>query len=178
MGFLDNTKRGFAEEVGLVIIFTALLSIIVFYQDMITKDHPLTQVLLIAIPLFFFITFFSIRVIRLALVYRTPVWLYMFNLLFVAMLLATGMTLANKFNVVNLIIFSATFSLFGIYLYITKNARKFKRFSIIVPPERYAILRSVMTKKQRFTLIFPDRYIKYLETGDKKYLDGDENAGK
>ncbi len=172
---LDNTKRGFIEEMLIVSTATAILGTIAVYYANIVHHYPGHSVIRDAVltVFIFLVVFYFVRLVRMVLVYRNRKMIYAIGVFL--MFLPFGF-LIPEVSLNTLIFVSIVWSLFT--LYIVNMAKRFKRFSINIPPERYAILRSVMTKKQRFTLIFPDEYIKYLETGDEKYLEGDKNAGK
>ena len=171
---LDNTKRGFIEEMLIVSTATAILGTIAVYYANIVHHYPGHSVIRDAVltVFIFLVVFYFVRLVRMVLVYRNRRMIYAIGVFL--MFLPFGF-LIPEVSLNTLIFVSIVWSLFT--LYIVNMAKRFKRFSINIPPERYAILRSVMTKKQRFTLIFPDEYIKYLETGDKRYLEGGKNAG-
>ena len=171
---LDNTKRGFIEEMLIVSTATAILGTIAVYYANIVHHYPGHSVIRDAVltVFIFLVVFYFVRLVRMVLVYRNRKMIYAIGVFL--MFLPFGF-LIPEVSLNTLIFVSIVWSLFT--LYIVNMAKRFKRFSINIPPERYAILRSVMTKKQRFTLIFPDEYIKYLETGDKRYLEGGKNAG-
>ena len=178
---LENTKKGFAEEMLIISTITiVLVGIAIYYNDIVHHytGHSVVQDAIIGIFLIFFLAFFFVRQVRMALVYRNRKVIYAIGA-FLTMISFGGIGALYMTPDLDTIIFvSALWALTIFTFVIGKMAKRFKRFSINIPPERYAILRSVMTKKQRFTLIFPDEYIKYLETGDEKYLEGDKNAGK
>ena len=177
---LENTKRGFGEEMLINSLVTVVLVSIAIYYDDIAHHYPGHSVLqdaIIGSILVFFLTFFFVRMARMALVYRNRKVIYAIGA-FLTMISLGGIGALYMTPDLDTTIFvSALWALTIITFVIGKMAKRFKRFNEDIPPERYAVLHSVMTRKQRFTLIFPDRYIKFLETGDKKYLEGDENAG-
>ena len=175
---LDNTKRGFIEEIILIVVITSLLTSFAIYGDVVHHYHTWVEDLTILLPVIFFLTFFFVHVIRLSIVYRSYIWLNMFSSALLSLLVATGISMYNHMNLENIIFFAVILGLFLLLMLIIVYHKKFKVYRVKIPPERYAVLRTILTKKQRFTLIFPDRYIKYLETGDKKYLEVDRNAGK
>jgi len=178
MKMLENTKKGFIQEIVLVVIITAIFMCIAVYQDITFHYHRLIVDFTILLPVLFFLAFFFVHVVRLSIVYRSYVWLNMFHLPIIGLLIATGTSMYNDPNLENIIFFAVMLGLFLLLMLIIKYHQKFKVYRVKIPPERYAVLRVVMTRKQRFTLIFPDEYIKYLETGDEKYLEGERNAGK
>ncbi len=173
---LDNTKRGFIEEIILILVITALLTSFAIYGDVVHHYHTLVEDLAILLPVIFFLAFFFVHVIRLSIVYRSYIWLNMFHLPLIGLLLATGNSMYNDPNLGNIILFAVMVALFLLLMFIIRYHNRFKIYSIKIPPERYAILSAVMTRKQRLTLIFPDKYIRYLETGDERYLE--KNGGK
>ncbi len=178
---LENTKKGFAEEMLIIsTITTVLVGIAIYYNDIVHHypGHSVMQDAIIGIFLIFFLAFFFVRQVRMALVYRNRKVIYAIGAFLTIISLGGIGALYITPDLDTTIFVSALWALTIITFVIGKMAKRFKRFQTDIPPERYAVLRSVMTRKQRFTLIFPDKYIRYLETGDKKYLESDENAGK
>ena len=171
---LDNTKKGFIEEMIIAVVVTAILVSFAIYGDIVHHYHTLVEDLIILLPVMFLLSFFFVHVVRLSIVYRSYIWLNMFHLPIIGLLIATGTSMYNDPNIGNIIFFAVMLGLFLLLMLVIKYHKKFKVYRVKIPPERYAVLRAVMTKKQRFTLIFPDRYIKYLETGDKRYLESGE----
>ncbi len=176
---LENTKKGFAEEMLIISLVTVVLVGLFIYYDDITHHYPghsVVQDAIIGSILVFFLAFFFVRQVRMALVYRNRKVIYAIGA-FLTMISFGGIGALYMTPDLDTIIFvSALWALTIFTFVIGKIAKRFKRFNVDIPPERYVALRAVMTKKQRFTLIFPDRYIKFLETGDKKYLQN--NGGK
>ena len=156
-------------------MFTSILTVILIFVDLKWNDtHIGVFDLVILMVILFLLIFYVFRVIRLSIVYRNSVWLNMLHLPTIGMLVVTGQSLFNNPNLIDFILFSVFGSLFILLILIRKYHKKFKIYSKYIPPERYVKLRTILTSKQRLTLVFPDRYIKYLETGDEKYLKGDE----
>ena len=170
---LDNTRKGFAEEILLVItldIITGILLSITYSKGMHTiGDYFMAFV----VPLLIY--FPSVRLFRYAFVYHAYVVLYSMYSFFIIVLLFAGIDVMDKFTKHNsdfigsfsffLVIFGALI-LYTAYIFIQRKKGLFKK---TVPPERIQTLRMVLTPKQKLTLIFPDRYIKFLETGDGRY---------
>ena len=170
---LDNTKRGFIEEMLIVSTATAILGTIAVYYANIVHHYPGHSVIRDAVltVFIFLVVFYFVRLVRMVLVYRNRRMIYAIGVFL--MFLPFGFLIpAVPLN--TLIFVSIIWSL--LTLYIVNIAKRFKRFRVDIPPERYTVLRTILTKKQRLTLIFPDRYIRYLETGDKKYLGDEGNA--
>jgi len=181
MGFLDNTKRGFAEEMLIISLVTVVLVSIGIYYDDIAHHYPghsvLQDAILGTIPIFF-VVFFFVRMVRLSIVYRNRKVIYAIGS-FLMMISFGGIGAVYMTPDLGTIIFVSVLWALTIFTFVIgKMAKRFKRFRVDIPLERYLALRSVMTKKERFTMVFPDRYIKYLETGDEKYLGVEKNAGK
>ena len=172
---LDNTKKGFAEELTIVLSLTFLLLIpAVWYNCILYHYHPLVEALVAGFIAIFFLVFFIVRIIRLAIVYENYKVLYsLLGFLFILAFSSLAVLYSDRSLVTILLVITVHSSL-GVAIFIIKRAKKSKRFDKEIPPQRYAALRSVLTTKQRLTLVFPDRYIKYLETGDEKYLKGEE----
>ncbi len=178
-GFLDNTKRGFAEEMLIISMVTAVLVGIAIYYNDIAHHYPGHSVLQDAILgciLIFFLSFFFVRQVRMALVYRNRKVIYAIGVFLMMMSFGGFGAIYMNPSPFTLIFVGVLWLLTIFTFYIGKIAKRFERFQLDIPPERYVVLRSVMTKKQRFTLVFPDRYIKFLETGDKKYLEDEKNV--
>ncbi|AGB04577.1 hypothetical protein AciM339_0696 [Aciduliprofundum sp. MAR08-339] len=169
---LDNTRRGFAIEM----ILTISLSSALILMEIATQKNMKFFDIVISAVILFPLSFYIFHILRLSIVYRSHVWLHMLNLPGIAMVIATGESLFNNPSWANIILFLVFAGLYFSLLLIIKFHKKFKVYRVKIPPERYAILRSIMSKKQRITLIFPDRYIKYLETGNIKYLEVKKNA--
>ena len=170
---LDNTKRGFIEEILIVSTATAMLvGIAIYYNDIVHHypGHSIVQDAVLTVFIFL-VVFYFVRLVRMVLVYRNRKMIYTIGVFL--MFLPFGF-LMPEVSLNTLIFVSVIWSLFT--LYVVKMAKRFKRFRVDIPPERYAVLRAVMTKRQRFTLIFPDKYIKYLETGDKRFLRDEGNG--
>ena len=55
------------------------------------------------------------------------------------------------------------------YILVQRNRGLFKK---TVPSERIQVLRTILIPKEKLTLVFLDRYVKYMQTGDKRYLEG------
>ncbi len=170
---LDNTRKGFAEEMLIISLVTVVLVGLFIYYDDIAHHYPghsVVQDAIIGSILVFFLTFLFVRMARMAIVYRNRKVIYAIGA-FLTMISFGGIGALYMTPDLDTTIFvSGLWALTIITFVIGKMAKRFKRFQTDIPPERYAILRAVMTKKQRFTLIFPDEYIKYLETGDKRFL--------
>ena len=169
---LDNTPMGLIQE----ILFTSILTVILILVDLKWNTTYIGVFdLAILLVILFLLLFYVIRVIRLSIVYRNSVWLNMLHLPTIGMLVVTGQSLFNNPNIIDFILFSTFGSMFILLIFIRVHHRKFRIYSIHIPSERYLKLRAVMTPKQRLTLVFPDRYIKYLETGDERYLKGGDS---
>ncbi len=138
----------------------------------------------------YFIAFFvplliyfpTIRLFRYAFVYHAYVVLYFLYSFFIIVLLFVGMDIAERISKgSNGILGSIAFFgvilvaliIYTIYILVQRKRGLFKK---TVPPERIAVLRTILTPKEKLTLIFPDKYIKYLDTGDKRYLE--DSGGK
>ncbi len=171
---LDNTRRGFLEELlGVSGITCFLVGIGTWYNSVLHNYHPLLESIVVGFFPIFFLSFFIVRIIRMSMIYRNYKVLYVI-VNFLAILSFGSLAVVYKEKSLTSFAFSVgSFTVLVIMILLIKRARKTGRFKVDIPPERYLSLRSVMTFKQRLTLVFPDRYIKYLETGDKRYLRGE-----
>jgi len=174
MGFLDNTKRGFAEEVGISIVLTFVFYLLMNLSGA-TEGHTLGDLIALVI-LSYVIMGSTMRFIRWTIVYKAPIFLYFLH--FPALIgIFMGVMMLQNPGMWNLIGSISIFILVGIYFIVLYILRRKGIMRKSPPGYRFAVLRATMSIWQRITLVFPDRYIKYLETGDKRYLEGDENAG-
>ncbi len=174
MRFLDNTWIGFAEEIGISIILT-----VVFYIFMIlsgaTQGHS-TGDLIALVILAYVIMGGTMRFIRWTVAYKAPVFLYFLHFpAFIGIFI--GAMLLHHPGIWNLIASISIFALVGIYFLILFILRRKGIMKKSPPGYRFVVLRTKMSIWERITLVFPNRYLEFLKTGDKKYLDGDENAG-
>ncbi len=174
MGFLDNTWKGFAEEIGISIILT-----IVFYLLMLlsgaTEGHGIWDLTALAI-LAYVIIGGSMRFIRWTIAYKAPGFLYFLHFPAFIGIFIGAMMLQNP-GMWNLIGSISIFTLVGIYFIILIFLRRKGIMKRSPPGYRFAVLRAKMSIWERITLVFPDSYLEFLKTGDKKYLEGDKNAG-
>ncbi len=181
---LNNKKKDFIEELLITFLSMGLFIIIVIGLEYIYSyyAYSLLQDAIILFILSFFVFFPIIYLIRYAFVFRAYPVLYSPYILFSSLLIFIGADAAkNIFSGSSRAISSAMIVLaiaiatllYTLWIYKLKKRGLFKK---TVPPERIAVLRAILTPKEKLTLIFPDRYIKYLETGDEKYLQN--NGGK
>ena len=182
---LGNKKKDFIQEILVVIISMVTFTILTVYFADIYPHNTQYSVVNDFIVIFiasFFIFFPIIRVIRYAYVSRVYIFLYFPYLYFVPAILFIGVdsfqklqgTLIENFiQIVPFLIILTSMIMYTGYVYLEKKRGLFKK---TVPPERIQTLRMILTPKQKLTLVFPDRYIKYLETGDEKYLKEGEKS--
>ncbi len=173
MGFLDNTWKGFAEEIGISLILT-----VVFYIFMVlsgaTQGHT-TGDLIALVILAYVIMASTMRFIRWSIAYKAPVFLYFLH--FPALIgIFIGAMMLQNFGMWNLIGSISIFALVGIYFIILFILRRKGIMKKSPPGYRFAVLRAKMSIWERITLVFPDSYLEFLKTGDKKYLGDERNA--
>ncbi len=167
MSFLGNKWSGFAEEIGISAILTFAFYLLMYISGA-TKGHSIGD--LVALLILASVMMVGImRIIRWAIVYKAPVFLYFLNFpaflgIFIAAMMLQHPGMWNKIGSI------LTFALIGVYfliLYIFQRKGIMKKSP---PTIRFAVLRSNMSIVERITLVFSDRYLKYLQTGDMKYL--------
>jgi len=176
---LGNSKNDFIQEVLVIITSMVIFTILaVYFADIYPHNtqYSIVNDFIVIFIASFFIFFPIIRIIRYAYVSRAYILLYFPYLYFAPTVLFIGAdtfqnlqgTIIEDFNLIIpfLIIFTSMIVYTG-YIYIEKKRGLFKK---TVPPERIQALRMILTPKQKLTLVFPDRYIKYLKTGDERYL--------
>ncbi len=174
MSFLDNTWRGFAEEIGISIILTGVFYLVMSLSGA-AEDHGIWDLIALAI-LAYVIIGGSMRFIRWAIAYKAPVFLYFLHFpAFIGIFI--GIMMLQNPGMWNLIGSLSIFSLVGIYFLILFILRRKGIMKKSPPGYRFAVLRAKMSIWERITLVFPDSYLKFLETGDKKYLEVEKNAG-
>ena len=182
---LGNKKKDFIHEILVVMISMVIFTILtVYFADIYSNNtqYSIVNDFIVIFIVSFFIFFPIIRIIRYAYVTKVYILLYFPYLYFVPVILFIGVDsfqklqgtlMENSTQIIPFLIILISMIMYTIYIYIEKKRGLFKR---TVPPERIQTLRVVLTPKQKLTLVFPDRYIKYLETGDEKYLKGERNA--
>ncbi len=176
---LGNSKKDFVQEILLTIVLMFTFSILtVYFADIYPKNthYSILNDFITIFILSFFVFFGIIRIIRYAYVMRGYVLLYFPYLIFTILVLFIGVDTFQKLqgtliedlnNMIPFLIILTSIILYTVYIYIEKKRGLFKK---TVPSERIQVLLMVLTRKQKLTLVFPDRYIKYLETGDERYL--------
>ncbi len=174
---LDNTKRGFAEEIALTLSLTLLIWISGFLPDYLSHDmNRMIQDIFIVFPLALFLSFFTFRVIRASVIYRNANFLGILFFILLPLLAVSGSSFFKDMSLDNVVLFFFFLGVSSLVLLILRFRRKIKLYAQDTPMERIAVLRAVLTRRQKLTLIFPDSYLKFLETDDKRYLRSGENA--
>ena len=144
------------------------LSIFYFIYSGASEGHSTGDVVAVII-LSFIIVEGVMRVIRWAVVYKAPVFLYFLHFpAFIGIFI--GAMMLQHHSMGNIIGSIVIFAIVGIYFLIIIIFRKKGIMKRSLPGVRFAVLRAHMSIGERVTLVFPDRYIKFLETGDEKYL--------
>ncbi len=177
---LGNKRKDFIDE----IIVTISLDIITGIALALTyPGGPKTAsdyFIAFFVPLLIY--FPTIRLFRYAFVYHAYVVLYFLYSFFIIVLLFVGADIVDRISkgsneiLGSMAFFTVVLAAFIIYTIYILVQRKRGLFKKTVPPERIQVLRTILTPKEKLTLVFPDRYIKYLETGDERYLE--KNGGK
>ena len=173
MGFLDNTCKGFAEEIGISIILTFVFYLFMYLSGA-TQGHT-TGDLIALVILAYVIMGSTMRFIRWTMAYKAPVFLYFLHFPALIGIFIGAMMLHNP-GMWNLVGSISIFILVGIYFIVLLVLRRKGIMKKSPPGYRFDILKAKMSIWQRITLIFPDKYITYLQTGDKKYLEDERNA--
>jgi len=171
MKHLGNTWGGFIEELIISILLTILFSGGMIHSGAL-NGHTKSDIIVVVI-LFYIMNASILRIIRWTVAYHAPVYLFFLHFPAFMGIIIGGATLfqISDFNgrVVSLVIIGISIIYF-IAIYLKRN----EIINKSPPGERLQTLKSYMTILERVTLVFPDRYIKYLETGDERYLKGDE----
>ena len=168
MSFLRNKWSGFAEEIGISVILTFAFYLLMYISGA-TEGHSIGD--LVALVILGYVIMGGImRIIRWAIAYKAPVFLYFLHFpAFIGIFMAAMMLQhPGMWNIIGSI---SIFALIGVYFLILLIFRRKGIMKKSPPGIRFAVLRSNMSIVERITLVFPDRYLKYLQTGDKKYLE-------
>ena len=174
MGFLDNTWSGFAEEIGISVVLTFVFYLLMYLSG--TTEGHTTGDLIVLVILAYVIMASTMRFIRWTIAYKAPVFLYFLHFPVLIGIFIGVMMLQNP-GIWNLIGSISIFALVGIYFLILFILRRKGIMKKSPPGYRFDILKAKMSIWQRITLVFPDSYLEFLETGDKKYLEVEKNAG-
>jgi len=176
---LDNTKKGFVEEIVIVATLDILtgLALLLTHKSSSEGISAGDYFMAFIVPLFIYFPF--MRLMRYAFVFRAYVVLYFMYSFFFIVLLFIGidvfkdLTQGLKFggSEIFFIIILVGAILYTLWIYSLRVKGLFKK---TVPPERIQMLCSILTRKQKFTMILPERYMKFLDTGDVKYIRGEE----
>ena len=177
---LGNKRKDLIDEIIVTVsldIITGIALGLTFPGDLKTAGD---YFIAFFVPLLIY--FPTIRLFRYAFVYHAYVVLYFLYSFFIIVLLFVGIDIVDKISkgydgilgsITFFAVVLAAFMIYTIYILVQRKRGLFKK---TVPPERIQTLRVILTPKQKLTLVFPDRYIKFLETGDEKYLQN--NGGK
>ena len=180
---LGNKRKDFVHESLVVIISMVTFTILtVYFADIYPHNtqYSIVNDFIVFFVVSFFIFFPIIRIIRYAYVYRAYILLYFPYLYFVPTVLFIGVDSFQKLQgtlieeldqLVPFLVILISMIIYTIYIIIQKKRGFFKK---TVPPERLQVLKVILTRREKLTLVFPDRYVKFLETGDEKYLKGGE----
>jgi len=176
---LGNKRKDFIHEIMAVLILDIITGISMGLTDSWGFKTPSDYFMAFIVPLLIY--FPSIRLFRYAFVYRAYVVLYFMYSFFLIVLSVVGMDISDRIAKNREIMGSLAFFLlflgatiaYTVFILIEKKRGLFKK---TVPPERIQTLRMILTPKQKLTLVFPDEYIKYLETGDKRHLRDEKNG--
>ena len=173
---LDNTRRGFTEELVIGLTLTAVLSFALSYFPAPFRMSAVEFFVIIFIAGYVLFGG-TLRIIRWAIVFRSPAYLLLLNLTAFALIVISYSALSQGLTITNILTAGFFLSIVVFYyLYLLHLKRNGKLLSG-TPPIRVKILvKAKLTRLQRLTLIFPDNYIKYLETGDEKYLKEGEKS--
>ncbi len=174
---LDNTRKGFAEELTLGVTLAILLSLVATYTS--HTNYSKIEFFAMIFIAGYILVGGTLRIIRWAIVFKSPAYLLLLNLTAFALIGISYDALSRGLSFYNVLTAVVLLSIVGFYYGYLLYLRKQRKLLSGTDPIYIKILvKTKLTKLQRLTLIFPDEYIKFLETGDKKYLEGDKNAGK
>lgn len=175
---LGNTARDFHQEIFAEVIGTFSLGVILAYFGSTSHEGLLefveNFVMLSGVSSLIF--FPMIRLFRYAYVYRAYFVLYVPYIFFVNVIPFIAYDTYKDYlhhspnftgSVEFLTILLLLLLIYTVYILIERRRGLFKKS---VPGWRIQVLRSILTRRQKLTMAFPDRYIRYLETGNKEYL--------
>ena len=150
------------------IIPTILFYLLMFYSGA-TGVHTIEDEIGIIIVIYIIMQSIM-RIIHWTIAYKASVFLYF--LLFGAFIgIFIGEKMLQQTTIGNVVGATVIFILVSIYFAILIVLRRKGIMKKSPPGIRFAILRAYMNIWERITLVFPNRYLKYLETGDEKYLE-------
>ena len=167
MSFLGNKWSGFGEEIGISVILTFAFYLLMYISGA-TEGHSIGD--LVALVILAYVIMGGImRMIRWAVAYKAPVFLYFLHFPALIGIFVAAMMLQHPgmWNIIGSISIFALVAVYFLRLLIFRIKGIMKKSP---PGYRFAVLRAKMSIWQRITLVFPDRYIKYLETGNERYL--------
>ncbi len=168
MKVFSNTFVGFVEEI-LTTLFLSLILILAFYKVGALNGISISNLIVVYILILFIFTSIF-RIIRWAIVYHAPVYLFFLSFPALVSIFIGSAIIKSKRDLYSVL--SSLVLIFVPILYflvIYKNRKKIIENS--PPGWRIKKLISRMSWIERLTLIFPDNYIKYLKTGDERYLE-------
>ncbi len=175
MRMLDNTKKGFAEELSLGFTLATVLSLVATYTSYTTYSK--IEFFAIIFVASYVLVGGTLRIIRWAIVFKSPAYLLLLNLTAFALIGISYDALSRGLSFYNILTAVVLLSIVGFYYGYLLHLRKQRKLLSGTDPLYIKILvKTKLTKLQRLTLIFPDRYIKYLETGDKRFLRDEGNG--
>ena len=170
----SNTLPAFIIEITIVFILDIVTGFILITTYKSPRGISASD-WVVAFVAPFFIYFPSAHLIRYAFALRAYKVLYFMYTFFFIVFLGIGIDLVqSKFTLDKLGFLLTLISALIIYTLWILLLKKGGLFEKMAKPEQIQIVHSFLTTKQRLTLVFPDRYIKYLETGDERYLKGEE----
>ena len=176
MAFLDNTKKGFNQEMAITFGVSAILSfLVIFFSDHLNPSYRnrSLQDILIIYPLMLIVVGSIVREIRWSIVYKTPVFLYFISL--EALIgIFIGINLLQKSDFINRIAGLITIGFVGLYFLSLIYIKIKNIFKNPTPGYRIQMLKLILSWNQRLTLIIPENIMKYLDTGNEKYIQGEK----
>ncbi len=172
---LDNTRKGFVEELTLGFTLTIVLSLVATYTSHTSTSKIVSFVMIFIAGYVLFGG--SLRIIRWSIVFKSPAYLLLLNLTAFALIGISYNALSREPSFYNVLTAVILLSIVGIYYGYLLHLRKQRKLFSGTPPLYIKILvKNKLTKLQRLTLIFPDRYLRFMETGDEKYLEDERNG--
>jgi len=169
--FLGNTWAGFAEELLITFISTIGSMALYNYTGAASGHSYIDNIVVFILLLVLFES--VVRIIRWTIVYHAPIYLYFLHFpAFIAVFIGAA-TIGNVKSLDGFVIGFALILISFIYFVIMYLKREVIRKKS-PPGLRIQQLKWKMSMWERITLVFPDMYIKFLETGDEKYLRGKE----
>ncbi len=173
----SSTLSAFITEMAIVFILEIITGFILINTHKSPNGSSIDD-WIVAFVVPFFIYFPFAHLIRYAFAFRAYKVLYFMYTFFFIVFLGIGLDLIQGSLTTDklefLLILIISFVGYTLWIFTLKKKGLFERMA---KPEQIKMVYYSLNRKQRFTMVFPDKYVRYLETGDEKYL-GDKDGGE